>query len=261
MKHSSLLLPGLIAIAFVNCTKNADTNTGTNTNDTSLVKTLTEDYAGLSSNAHNVFTFYYNMQKKISAIKSDDVNIDFEYSNNLITKNIYPNGQTAQHNYYYFNNNSLVDSSFLTIDSITTMHAYYQYNSSNEVVQRTEYTINKDGDTLTIYVYKYAYDDKQNPVSISAYFTENPDSVFVYGDNFVYSNSANIVTSADMMYPDYMRSKSLLSSTSHLSQLPGLSFNETYSYAFDDRKRLETVTAQVNYNSSSYTHIKSYTYY
>jgi hypothetical protein len=261
MKYSSFFLPGLIAIAFVNCTKNTGTNINTNIDDTSLVKTLTEDFAGLSPNIHSVFTFNYDAQKRISEITSDSVNIDFEYSNGLITKNIYPIGQPPQHNYYYFNNDSLLDSAFLTLDPITTNHVYYQYDPGNGIVQRIEYAIINGGDTMTRYAYKYGYDNRENPVLISAYFIEGPaDSGLVYQDQFIYSGSANIVTSADMMYPDHMRSKNLLSSTNHLSQLPGVSYSETYSYEFDDHNRLKTLMVQNN-SSSPYTYIKNYTYY
>lgn len=251
-----IFFPVLIAITSVNCTKNigedfpGDTDT-TNINDTSLVKTLSIDYG---SGSPYVYTFYYDAQKRITEIKSDNLNIDYEYSDTaIIKKNIYSNGSPANYDYYYFNNDSLLDSAFLTVDSITVLHVYFQYNSGKEVVQRIEHRIN-NGDTLMTNAEKFDYDNSRNPTQIEYYFFGISPGNLASEDKLIYSDTANIVTSADMMYPDYIRSKNLLRSDTHISYIgPGLSHYDIYSYEFDDHNRLKTESIQSDPDYFSYT--------
>src|SRR4030095_4592114 len=121
----------IIAVFINSCSKGTDKGPD-NSADTSLkVKRVTRDFLDLydpSYNTHSVYTLYYDDQDRLIRMESDSTNINFEYNNNVIQKDIYPNSNSAQHIYYYFN-------SSITESSPDTIHNVYTYNSKNQIIQ------------------------------------------------------------------------------------------------------------------------------
>jgi hypothetical protein len=184
-----------------------------------MVKTLTEDFTGTNVTPyHNVSIFFYDDLNRISDITSDSANIDLEYSNGLIIKNIRYKNFSPRHIYYYFNKASLLDSSVSITESFTdTLHIIYTYNSNNQVTQSVERTISNTGN-ITELIYKYEYDEKGNPSIVTGYFDiNNFDSETTY----TYSDSTNFTNSADMLYPDRIKSADLLKTSNFRSHVQG----------------------------------------
>jgi len=265
MKKVLLYLISVVIILFNSCTKNAGPDAG-NRPDTSLkVKTLTEDYRlwtnyGSDQNPHTVFILEYDAENKLIKMKSDSVNIDFEYSNNIIKKNTYTLSRygdySEQHINYYFNNISLLlDSSISvtegTVDTAIVRSVYF-YNSENK--RELEIITSTDIYRTIIDTGFYKYDNNGN------LFSRTRPSYPYYEEN-TYYDSVNFHNSADMIYPDRINNPNLLKeyNSAFNSVFGGI---ERFSYKFDSNHRISVITDSGSYTMSPpWIFTQSFTYY
>lgn len=262
MKYYSFCLLSVVIIC--SCSKNTSDipDTPFIPNTSSLVKKIIEDRSGTFA-YHYEYSFNYDNLNRISEIHSDVSDIDFEYVDNVIKKNVYPAGSAPEHYFYYYNTDSLLDSSVSVIDTLS-IHTSYIYNSAGQVIQRIEKTINnKNSDTIDTYVYPYKYDAKGNITFIERYFVTYADSISISNDRFEFSDTVNFITSADIMYPDKVsRNANLVKEEHHDSYYMPSAFSHHYyyKYEFDEHKRIKVITIEEKDPLSNIINTITYTY-
>jgi len=262
MKKLPLFITLAVIVLLNSCTKDSGLNAN-NTPDTSLkVKTLTEDVVdsfNMANNTHTVFTLSYDGEDRLIKMESENYNIDFEYGNNIIKKNIYEKGQPAQHFYYYFKNDLLLDSSVVITESSPgdTMHATYIYNEQGQLEQEIDIVKDNVSDKDS-FVYEYTYDSRGN---LTGYLA-NASWGYYGSGSYTYSDSANFSNSADMIYPDKIYSPNLLEKASSDSWVPGSgSIDSYYKYKFDNNHRIvEIIRSDIFSTGYVFTFTTSYTY-
>jgi hypothetical protein len=234
MKIITFLILPLFALVFFSCKK----DNGTTTPLTSVkVKTYTED--NTFGGTHTVVTFninYDSSDKIISMISASDTGYKFVYQYNSTTSftmDIFYSNVLVNHDIFFINSSSFVDSSVQYYNTIDTSTEKYLYNASNQLVRQKEYDYTTATGSVLWNTHNFTYDSNGNVISDA-----DDHSVITFEYTAVVGS-----LSIDPLYVLYYTKSHNLVQTSTYTSDDGTTEIGNYTYTFDSQNRLSTEKA------------------